>query len=225
MKPVIVLNFKTFNESAGEKGFALAKAAFEVAKETRKASIVICPQMQQLEAISRKFSATNFFVFSQHADEFNPGAYTGRVTVEGIKASGCAGTITNHAERKVSLEHCRFVVDKARGLGLKTVFCAENVAKGVLLAQLKPWAIAVEPPELIGSGISVSTANPEIVRDAVKRVKQLNSSILVFVGAGVSNGNDLAKSISLGAEGVLLASAFVKAKSPKKWLEDLIDAI
>jgi len=225
MKPFIVLNFKTFNESAGENGIALAKCAFEAAKKTRKANVIVCPQLQQLESIAQKFGASNFFVFGQNADAFNPGAYTGSVSLEGLKASGCGGTLLNHSERKVSLEHCRFVVEKARLLGLKTVLCADTVAKGVLLAQLKPWAIAVEPPELIGSGISVSTARPEVVGDAVKQIKQFDKAVLVFVGAGVSNARDVAKSVALGAEGVLLASAFVKAQSPKKLLRGMIGAL
>ena len=35
--------------------------------------------------------------------------------------------------------------------------------------------IAVEPPELIGGDISVSTAKPEIISDTVEVVKKINS--------------------------------------------------
>jgi triosephosphate isomerase len=42
-----------------------------------------------------------------------------------------------------------------------------------------------------------------------------------LVGAGVSNATDVATSLKLGAEGVLLASAFVKAKDPEAWLRDV----
>jgi triosephosphate isomerase len=63
------------------------------------------------------------------------------------------------------------------------------------------------------------------VSDAVKQIKQFDKSVLVFVGAGVSNARDVSLSVKLGAEGVLLASAFVKAKSPKALLQSMVDAI
>jgi thiazole synthase ThiGH ThiG subunit len=44
------------------------------------------------------------------------------------------------------------------------------------------------------------------------------------VGAGVSTPGDVKKSFELGAEGVLLASAFVKAPDPKKFAEDFAAA-
>ena len=40
-------------------------------------------------------------------------------------------------------------------------------------------------------------------------------------GAGISTGDDVARAIELGAEGVLLASAYVKAKDPKLVLIDM----
>jgi triosephosphate isomerase len=99
--------------------------------------------------------------------------------------------------------------------------CAKDVPEAVKLAQYNPTAIAVEPPELIGSGISVSSARPEIVSESVAAIKKVSPGTLALVGAGVSNANDVATSLKLGAEGVLLASAFVKAKDPEAWLRDV----
>ena len=88
------------------------------------------------------------------------------------------------------------------------------------LAAFRPTAIAVEPPELIGSGVSVSTARPEVVEESVKVIKAVSPQTLALVGAGVSNATDLKKAMELGAEGVLLASAYVKAKDPETWLRE-----
>jgi triosephosphate isomerase len=85
--------------------------------------------------------------------------------------------------------------------------------------------IAVEPPELIGGDISVSTANPEIISDTVELVKKINPNILVLCGAGVKNQTDVSKAISLGSEGILLASGVVKSKEPRKILLDLIQGL
>jgi triosephosphate isomerase len=43
----------------------------------------------------------------------------------------------------------------------------------------------------------------------------------VLCGAGVSSKEDVKKALELGAQGVLLASAFVKAPDPKAFLSEL----
>ncbi|RLG06224.1 MAG: triose-phosphate isomerase, partial [Thaumarchaeota archaeon] len=87
-----------------------------------------------------------------------------------------------------------------------------------------PEILAIEPPELIGTGIPVSKAKPEVVTGAVEAVKRINPRVHVLCGAGISTGDDVAKAIELGTEGVLLASAYVKAKDPKKLLSGMAEA-
>jgi len=84
-----------------------------------------------------------------------------------------------------------------------------------------PTFIAVEPPELIGGDISVTDADPGIVKNTVKTIRDITPNVKVLCGAGVKNGKDVKKAIELGAEGVLLASGVTKAKNPREVLEDL----
>jgi triosephosphate isomerase len=86
---------------------------------------------------------------------------------------------------------------------------------------VNPDFVAVEPPELIGGDISVTTADPEIVQSTVNAIKSINPKVKVLCGAGVKNGEDVAKAIELGTQGVLLASGVVKAKNPKDVLLNL----
>jgi len=88
-----------------------------------------------------------------------------------------------------------------------------------------PNFIAVEPPELIGGDMSVTTADPDIVSGSVETVKDINKNVKVLCGAGVKNGRDVAKSIELGAEGVLLASGIVKAKDKESVIRDLASGL
>ncbi|HID24959.1 MAG TPA: triose-phosphate isomerase, partial [Thermoplasmata archaeon] len=81
--------------------------------------------------------------------------------------------------------------------------------------------VAVEPPELIGGDISVTSANPEIVTGTVEAVRSINNDIRILCGAGVKNGDDVKKALELGTDGVLLASGVVKAKDKKMVLLDL----
>jgi len=87
---------------------------------------------------------------------------------------------------------------------------------------LGPAFIAVEPPELIGGDISVTSADPSIVSDTVAAVKSVNPNVRVLCGAGVKNGEDVAMAIKLGAEGVLLASGVTKANDVDSVLADLV---
>jgi triosephosphate isomerase len=103
--------------------------------------------------------------------------------------------------------------------------CTNNEGVSKAVAELKPDAIAIEPPRLIGSGISVSTAEPEIISNTVDAVRRIDKGIKVLCGAGISDGKDVKSSIELGADGVLLASGVVKAKDPKEVLLDLISGI
>jgi len=89
-------------------------------------------------------------------------------------------------------------------------------------AALNPDFVAVEPPELIGSGIPVSKAEPEVVENSVKAAKNINREVKVLCGAGITTHEDYVKALELGAEGVLLASGVVKAKDQKRALEELV---
>ena len=219
MNPLIALNLKVYKESSGERGLALCRIAEEVAKETG-AYIIVAPQNLDLSWIAK---AVSIPVFAQHIDSDVQGAFTGSITAEAVKEAGCQGTLLNHAERKIPLEKIQLGIELARKAGIKTLLCADSVDEAKRIAPLKPDFIAVEPPELIGSGVSVSKAKPEIVTNTVEAVKCIRN-IPVLCGAGISNGEDVRKAVELGADGVLLASAFVKASNPKAVLLDMANA-
>ncbi|VVC04016.1 Triosephosphate isomerase [Candidatus Bilamarchaeum dharawalense] len=214
---MIVLNLKTYPETI-EKTLLFAEIAKEVVEESG-VRIVTCPPAAYLQDAAQKTE-----VFAQHADPQQPGAFTGSVPVELLKYFKVKGSLVNHSEKKLPLEVVRATSERLHMVGLESLVCAASTKEAVDIAQFCPTIIAVEPPELIGSGVSVSKANPEIVINSVKAVKEVNHKITVLCGAGVSNKEDVQKALELGSEGVLLASAFVKAKDPKVFLKDLVAA-
>jgi triosephosphate isomerase len=219
--PIIVLNVKSYEESMGEKGLALARACQEVTEELG-VSTAICPQMVDLAWIAGQVDIP---VLAQHVDSYPSGSRTGWTVIEAIKQSGAAGTLVNHSEHRLILADIATIVDRAGELGLSTILCTNNTPVTSAAAALGPEMIAIEPPELIGSGISVSKAQPEIVEDSVEAVKKINSKVKVLCGAGISTGEDVKAAIQLGTEGVLLASGVVKAPDAKKALLDLASGI
>jgi triosephosphate isomerase len=163
-------------------------------------------------------------VFAQHTDAFEQGAHTGFILAEALKSINVKGSLINHSEHRIGTENVGKTVSLMKQHGLETIVCGENATECAELAKFSPDYIAVEPPELIGSGISVSTAKPEVITSTVEAVKAANSAVRVLCGAGVSTKEDVKKSLELGAKGVLLASAYVKAKDPVKFLQEFAGA-
>ncbi len=217
--PLILVNFKTYSEATGKKALELAKTAEKISLET-EVCIGIAPQLVDLMSIA---SAVSVPVFAQHIDPIVPGSFTGHILPESVREAGAVGTLINHSERQLEFTEIEAIITKARESDLLSVVCANNAAVSAAAATLKPNMIAVEPPELIGTGIPVSKAKPEVVSDAVDLVKRINSEVMILCGAGITEGEDVAAAVRLGTEGVLVASGVVKAKDPHKVLLDFAE--
>ena len=212
--PLILVNFKTYLEATGRKAVELAKKAERVSRETQ-VSICVAPQFTDIAVVAEE---TEIPVFAQHIDPIEPGSYTGSVLADAVKEAGAVGTIINHSERQLRLSEIDAAIKIAREKKLVSVVCANNQSISAAVAALKPDMVAVEPPELIGTGISVSKAKPEVVTATIKLVREINPTVTILCGAGISHGEDVATALRLGTQGVLVASAVVKAKDPYRIL-------
>jgi triosephosphate isomerase len=215
--PVIVVNFKTYAHVDGDKALELASICEDVAGETGK-NIVVCPPMVELSRIAKEISIP---VFAQNVDIWDGSVRTGGTTLAEIKAAGAQGLLINHSECRRKLADIEFLIKGARELGLTTIVCSNNVETSKASAVMGPDFVAMEPPELIGGDISVTTADPGIVKDTVEAVSVMAPDVKVLTGAGVKTQEDVRMAIELGTYGVLLASGVVKAKDPKEVLLSL----
>lgn len=214
---MIITNFKTYESATGEAAVRLAKIHEEVARETG-ANIQVAVQAVDLAIVS---GAVKIPVHAQHIDPVGFGGYTGYILPESVKQAGAVGTLLNHSERRLTREVLAASIKRAKELGLMTIVCAKDPEEGASFLEFDPDLIAVEPPELIGGDISVSTAQPDIIKNAAKLI----GSDKLLVGAGVKNGKDVRIAVELGARGVLLASGVTKAKDPKAVLMDLVSGL
>jgi triosephosphate isomerase len=215
-KPLIVVNFKTYQTASGESAEQLATVMEQVANRNYRMIAVV--SAFDLSLISNK--TDNVEVWSQHLDPVGKGSHTGWLEPDLAIYRGAVGTIINHAEHKVSIDHVRDLMAMLPE-NFPICACAADVEEAIALAKLGPTFIAVEPPELIGGDISVTSVDPSIVSDTVAAVKSTNPKVRVLCGAGVKNGADVQKAIELGAEGVLLASGVTKASDVSSVLNDL----
>lgn len=219
--PIVIVNFKTYAEATGKRALELAKKAERINDETA-VSMGVAPQFTDLAVVAE---SVDIPVFAQHIDPIKPGGHTGHVLAESVKEAGAKGTLINHSERQLKLSDVDEIVRIAREKGLLTVVCANNPSVSVAAAALKPDFIAIEPPELIGTGISVSKAKPEVVKGTVQLVRNINAGVVILCGAGISSGEDVRAALRLGTQGVLVASGIVKAKDPYAVMFEFAEAI
>ncbi len=217
---MLVVNFKAYLEATGKKSVQLAKIAETVSRE-KGVQIAVAPQFSDIEQVSESVEIP---VFSQHIDAVKPGAYTGHVLAEAVKSAGAAGTLLNHSERRIKISEIEDAIATARESELLTLVCANTSGVAAATASFNPDMIAVEPPELIGTGVAVSKARPEVITTSVKRIRTVNSSVMILCGAGVTSAEDVAKAIELGSQGVLVSSSVVKSKDPGRLLESMAES-
>ena len=195
--PIVILNFKTYLESTGKNALKLAIASEMVAEETG-VNMVVAPQCPDIYSLSKEVKIP---VFAQHVDAVDAGGHTGSTLIECVKEAGAVGSLINHSEQRMKLADIETVVKKTAEKSMVSVLCTNNIETSAAAATLKPDFVAIEPPELIGSGIPVSKAEPEIVEGTVDVIHEINPEVGVLCGAGISTGDDMRAALDLGADG------------------------
>jgi len=195
---------------------AVAQAAHDHSSES--APISVAPQAPVIAEVA----GIGGDVWAQHVDPIEHGSHTGTVHPDAAAAAGASGTLLNHSERRLRLADIDTAIGAAHSAGLTTCVCANTPAQTAAVAALGPEIVAIEPPALIGGDVSVATADPDIVRDAVSAAAAVDPAVDVYCGAGVSTAADVSAAADLGASGVLLASGVAKAQDPAAALAALI---
>lgn len=213
------MNFKTYIEATGKRGVELAKIADQVSRDSG-VTIAVAPQFTDLKTVTE---AVEIPVFSQHLDPIKPGAFTGHILAEAVKAAGASGTIINHSERRIRISEIEEALSLARISDLASLVCTDTPGVSAAVGSLDPDMIAIEPPDLIGTGVAVSKARPELITNSIKRIRTVNKSVDILCGAGVSTAEDVGKALELGTRGVLVSSSVVKNTNPGQLLENMTD--
>ncbi|MBV0922844.1 triose-phosphate isomerase [Halomicroarcula limicola] len=198
----------------------VATAAADVSDDS-DVRIAVAPQAAHIDAVAD----TGVETWAQHVSPNEHGSHTGSTLAEAVADAGAVGTLLNHSENRLKLADIDASLDAADRADLETIVCANNPDQIGAAAALGPDAVAVEPPELIGTGTPVSQADPDVVTGAVDAAARVDGDVDVLCGAGISSGEDLVSASDLGATGVLLASGVAKADDPRAALEDLVEPL
>ena len=133
MRPLILLNFKTYKEAAGKNALKLAKKLEKV--HTSRYQIVIAPSLPTLEEVA---AGTSLTVYAQHTDLAGLGAFTGKISAQELKKIGVKGTLLNHSERKIPFSILKKLVADCKKHKLVMVVCASSLEEAKTIATLKP---------------------------------------------------------------------------------------
>ncbi len=216
----LIINFKNYPEILGGNSVRLAADAKDAAG--LRVELVLAPPTPMLALVSEKVAVS---IFAQAVTNGEVGKSTGSTIPEAVRASGAVGTILNHSEARVSLESLGRLVPRARAAGLKVCICSASSTEAGELVSLNPDYIAIEPPELIGTGVAVSNARPFVVTETIKAVVRAGFKKKILCGAGIVDGKDVASAVRLGVDGILVSSTVVKAKDWKGKVAELVQPL
>jgi len=217
---LFIINCKNYEEIAGDKIVKLAKI-IEIVSKRYKIKIALAPPHHLLTKITN----VSIPILAQHVDNAHVGSTTGFIIPELLKTSKIAGSIINHSEHRIPSKDIKQLVSRLHRLRMLSIVCVRNIVEAQKYAKLNPSYIAIEPPELIGSGRAVSKEKPELITKATRAIKSTNNSTKLLCGAGIISGEDVEKAIQLGAKGILVASGIIKSKNWEKIIVEFSKAM
>ena len=217
---MFVINCKNYEEISGDKIKKFIKIAEQVSKKY-KIKIAISPPQHLIGLVAN----SSIPILAQHIDDSKIGSTTGYIIPELLKKSKVKGSLINHSEHRISSKEIEKLVLKLKELKMISIVCVKDVAEVKKYLKINPDFIAIEPPELIGSGKAISTEKPDLIQKAARIVNDSKNKTKLLCGAGIVSGDDVVKSIELGSKGILVASGIIKAKNWNKIISEFAKAL
>jgi len=217
---MFIINCKNYEEISGDKIKKFIKIAEQVSKK-HKIKIAISPPQHLIGLVAN----SSIPILAQHIDDSKIGSTTGYIIPELLKKSKVKGSLINHSEHRISSKEIEKLVLKLKELKMISIVCVKDVAEVKKYLKINPDFIAIEPPELIGSGKAISTEKPDLIQKAASIVNDSKNKTKLLCGAGIVSGEDVAKSIELGSKGILVASGIIKAKNWNKIISEFAKAL
>ena len=217
---MFVINCKNYEEIAGDKIIKFVKIVKKISKKY-KVKIAISPPQHLVGLVAN----SSIPILAQHIDVSKVGSTTGFIIPELLKKSKVKGSLINHSEHRITSKEIEKLVLKLKELKMISILCVKDIAEVKKYVKLNPDYIAIEPPELIGSGKAVSKEKPELIAKAASIVNNSKNKTKLLCGAGIVSGEDVAKAIELGSKGILVASGIIKAKDWNKVISEFAKAL
>lgn len=215
--PFFVCNPKSY--LYGKKSLQLAKKCEELAVKY-DFDVIFTAQHVDLAAIVKE--CPHLIVCAQAMESLRPGRGMGHILPEGLAEAGVRATFLNHAENPLTINELAMTIERANELGMLTIVCSNEVADTKAIASLHPDCMVCELNSLIGTG---KTADISYMKQTNEIVKAIDPNIKVLQAAGISNGDDVYKAISSGADATGGTSGIVAAEDPFAKLDEMFEAL
>lgn len=210
---MIFLSLKTYKQATGDNAIKLLSSVKKISKKTG-IKIISVVQPTDIYRIKKELKIE---VWTQHIDPIDPGRNFGWISPYSVKKAGAEGVVINHSEHQLEEEKIIETIKKAKQYNLKTLVLAQTVNLALKIENYFPDYIGYEKEEFIATGVSMLKNEKENIKFLANKLKTP-----LIVGAGITNKDDIKQAVFLGAKGVILSSAFVKAKKPEEKLNELV---
>lgn len=212
---MLLINFKIYPQAIGPQALELTQKLAKTARDFPHITVGFAPPILELAKVTNNIDAP---IWAQHLDPVGTGKFTGHLSPANAKAAGSYGTFLNHSEHQLNKEEILKTLELAKEVKLKVLVFADSPQKVAEFKDLSPDLIAYEPPELIGGDVSVTSAKPEVIKQAVETA----GDVPLLIGAGVHEKADISTAISLGVAGAVVSSAVVTVPNPEEILTNLL---
>jgi len=212
---MILLNFKTYKQASGKSALELIRVVEKVVDQT---GVKIFPAVQALDLAYLK-PQTQLDLWVQHLDAIQPGRHTGRLSAYTAYQQGAAGVQLNHSENPLTEDQLKKALEICRQNQIKTlVFCADLKTLKTI-NNLNPDYVCWENPDNVATGQTDFHQAQNVIKQAISVC-----SAPFLLGAGITSAEDVKTALNLGADGVGLASAFIKTDNSYDLLLSLAQA-
>lgn len=232
-------NWKMYTSLAGAKGLAATIASG--LGEDKRVLVAVFPPSVWLTTVADVLKGTSVELGAQNCHNEKEGAYTGELSPQMVRDTGCRHVLVGHSERRHGLgETDEFLNKKAKAAlaaGLHVIFCvgellAEREANkteavldtqltaglaGVAAESMANLVIAYEPVWAIGTG---KVATPEQAQEAHAFIRgkiaklfgeNVASHLLIQYGGSVKPDNAASILHQPDVDGALVGGASLKA--------------
>lgn len=222
-------------------GVKLVEALKPLIADVKNVEIVVCPTFTALYAVGQTIKGSSIAMGGQNCYVKESGAFTGEISPQMLKDTGCTWTIIGHSERRQYFGETDSFLNKklkfALASELKVMFCvgetleeresgrmqdvlARQIADGLAglaSADFDRMAVAYEPVWAIGTGV---TATPEQAQEAHQFIRGLikksfgqdvADKIRIQYGGSVKPDNAAELMAKPDVDGALVGGAALKA--------------
>jgi triosephosphate isomerase len=240
-RKIIAGNWKMNNDLSAAK--TLISNLLKLITGNENCGIIICPPFTSLSEASSQIKNSAVKLGAQNMYFENDGAYTGEVSAQMLKSTGCEYVILGHSERRAIFNESDSLINKkikkAIASGLKPIFCVgetleqreKGITKEIIKTQvsgglkdvssdeIKSLIIAYEPVWAIGTGRNATPEQAQEVHEFIRSLikekysEDIAENQIIQYGGSVKPDNAKDLLSQKDIDGALVGGASLKADS------------